>query len=71
MRVARDGPEAADMPNFFIFNVDGSLSDCGFDRWMQQTRDCASRGSVANEAKTSDLLHRKPEGTDVGALAER
>jgi len=67
--------------------------NCGFNRWMQHTRDCASRRSVAvtcpmssydavyspitpkgvghEEAKTTDLLHGKPEGADVGALAER
>jgi hypothetical protein len=43
----------------------------GFNRWMQHTRDCASRRGVANEAKTENLLHGKPEGLDVGALAER
>ena len=43
----------------------------GFNRWMQHTRDCASRRSVADETKTSDLLHGKPESADVGALAER
>jgi hypothetical protein len=42
----------------------------GFNRSMQHTRDCASRRSVADEAKTSDLLHGKPEGANVGALAE-
>ena len=30
----------------------------------------ASRRSVADEATTTDLLHGKPEGADVGALAE-
>jgi hypothetical protein len=38
---------------------------------MQHTRDCVSRRSVADEAKTKDLLHGKPESVDVGALAER
>jgi hypothetical protein len=35
------------------------------------TKFCVSRRSVADEAETSDLLHRKPEKTDVGSLAER
>jgi hypothetical protein len=38
---------------------------------MQHTRNCISRRSVADEAKTEDLLHGKPESVDVGALAER
>jgi hypothetical protein len=29
---------------------EGPLSDGGFNRWMQRTRDCASRRSVADEA---------------------
>jgi hypothetical protein len=40
------------------------LSICGFNRWMQHTRNCASRRSVANETKTTDLLHGKPESPD-------
>ncbi|WP_018076636.1 hypothetical protein [Thiobacillus denitrificans] len=43
----------------------------GFNRWMQHTRDCVSRRSVADETKTSDLLHGKPESLDVGTLEER
>ncbi|MDP1682783.1 MAG: hypothetical protein Q8L39_13555, partial [Burkholderiales bacterium] len=43
----------------------------GFNRWMQHTRNCISRRSVADEAKTKDLLHGKSEGADVGALARR
>src|ERR1700759_1627468 len=31
------------------------------------TKFCVSRRSVADEAETSDLLHRKPEKTDVGS----
>jgi hypothetical protein len=38
---------------------------------MQHTRDCVSRRSVADEEKTKDLLHGKPESLDVGALEER
>src|SRR5208282_2129819 len=30
----------------------------------------SNQRSVADEAKTSDLLHGEPEGADVGALAE-
>ena len=47
-----------------------SQKGCGFNRWMQHTRDCASRGSVADEVQTTDLLHGRPEGVDVGALAQ-
>ena len=47
-----------------------SAAECGFNRWMQHTRDCVSRRSVADETKTPDLLHGKPESSDVGALAE-
>jgi hypothetical protein len=43
----------------------------GFNRWMQHTRNCICRRSVANETKAEDLLHGKSEGADVGALAER
>jgi hypothetical protein len=35
---------------------------------MQHIKDCASRRSVANAAEAEDLLHRKPESHDVGAL---
>jgi hypothetical protein len=38
---------------------------------MQHTIDCVSRRSVADEAKTPNPLHGKPEGVDVGALATR
>jgi hypothetical protein len=44
--------------------------DCGLNWSMQHTRNCVSRRSVADEAKTPDLLHGKPESLDVGALAE-
>src|SRR5947207_15507364 len=44
---------------------------CGFNRWKQNTRNCVSRRSVADEATATDLLHGKPEGAHVGALAER
>ena len=37
---------------------------------MQHTRICVSRRSVADEAKTADLLHGKSEDVDVGALTE-
>lgn len=37
----------------------------------RNTYNCISSGSVADEAKTSDLLYGKPESTDVGALAKR
>jgi hypothetical protein len=43
----------------------------GFNGSMQHTGDCVSRRSVADEAKTEDLLHGKSESVDVGALAER
>jgi hypothetical protein len=35
------------------------------------TLNCVSRRGVANEAKTTDLLHGKPESADAGSLAER
>ncbi|MHB0926260.1 MAG: transposase, partial [Gallionellaceae bacterium] len=34
-----------------------SALQCGFNRSMQHIRICVSRRSVANEAKTTDLLH--------------
>lgn len=37
----------------------------------QHAEPCVSRGSVADETKISDLLHRKPEGADVGSLESR
>jgi hypothetical protein len=49
----------------------GPLLEGGFNRWMQHTRNCVSRRSVADETKTSDLLHGKSESADVGALEER
>jgi hypothetical protein len=45
---------------------------CGFNRSMQHTRICVSRKrSVADETKTTDLLHGNPESAHVGTLAER
>jgi hypothetical protein len=44
---------------------------CEFNWWMQHTKDCASKRSVANEAEATDLLHGKPESSDVGTLAKR
>lgn len=44
-----------------------SASGCAFNRSLQHTRGCASRGSVANEAKTSNLLHGRSETPHVGA----
>ena len=43
---------------------------CGFNRWMQHTRAYAGRRGVADETATSDLLLGKPEGVDVGTLAQ-
>ena len=43
----------------------------GFNRWMQHTRNCVSARSVADEAKTANLLHGKSESDHVGAVAER
>ena len=34
----------------------------GFNRWMQHTRNCVSRRSVADETKKTDLLHGEPKG---------
>jgi hypothetical protein len=49
-----------------------SASTCGFNRSMQHTRICVSRRrSVANESKTTDILHGKPAISDVGPLAKR
>ncbi|SPD43898.1 protein of unknown function [Cupriavidus taiwanensis] len=44
---------------------------CGFNRSMQHTKGFASLRGAANEAKTADLLHRDPKGTDVGTVAQR
>src|ERR1700681_3602596 len=43
----------------------------GFNWSMQHTRRHCGGRSVADEAKTEDLLHGKSESCDVGALAER
>jgi hypothetical protein len=37
----------------------------GFNRWIQHTRGCVNRRSVADEAKATDLLHGKPESAYV------
>jgi hypothetical protein len=42
----------------------------GFNRSMQRNERRMSGGSVANETETPDLLQRKPEGVDVGTLAQ-
>jgi hypothetical protein len=52
-----------------IRSAERRLYDGGFNGSMQHTRDCVSRRSVADEAKTEDLLHGKSEILDVGALA--
>ncbi|MGF6933964.1 hypothetical protein OKW41_003103 [Paraburkholderia sp. UCT70] len=38
---------------------------------MQHNERRMSGGSVANETEAPDLLQRKPEGIDVGTLAQR
>ena len=38
---------------------------------MQHTESCVSRRSVADEVQDTKLLHRQPEGFDVGALEGR
>lgn len=38
-----------------------SASACAFNRSLQHTRGCASRGSVANEVRTSNLLRGRSE----------
>jgi hypothetical protein len=43
---------------------------CGFNWWMQHTRSCVSRRSVADEIQDPDQLLGEPEGPDVGPLAE-
>jgi hypothetical protein len=43
----------------------------GFNRSMQHTENCVSRRSVADEVPDTKLLHRQPEGFDVGALERR
>ncbi|SPD44469.1 protein of unknown function [Cupriavidus taiwanensis] len=48
-----------------------TLHGCGFNRSMQHTKGFASLRGAANEAKTADLLHRDPKGTDVGTVAQR
>ncbi len=40
----------------------------GFNRAMQHTNHRVGGRSVADEATTTDLLFRQPEGADVGAL---
>lgn len=41
----------------------------GFN-WSTQHSSCVNRRSVADEAKTSNSLHRKRESADVGSLEE-
>lgn len=38
---------------------------------MQHTEGCTGSRSVADEAQEEDLLHRQPEGLDVGSVAAR
>ena len=44
---------------------------CAFNRWMQHTDAVKAEGSVADEAKATDLLFGEPEGAHVGTLAGR
>jgi restriction endonuclease len=48
-----------------------TVFELGFNRSMQHIKLCVSRRSVADEAKTQDLLHPNSEGNDVGTLEER
>src|ERR1700722_66542 len=48
-----------------------AILGCGFNRSMQHTSNCVSRRSVADDPKITDQLYGRPEGFDVGALAER
>jgi len=66
----RTRPQPAGQPlATTVIRAAGAL--LGFNRSMQHTRNCVSRRSVANEAKTEDLLHGKSESHHVGSLAER
>jgi hypothetical protein len=53
------------------FHEHGAEFGLGFNRWMQHTRNCVSRRSVANETETTHILHCNPESADVGSMAER
>jgi hypothetical protein len=55
----------------FVFDDRMAGYGCGFNRSMQHTEDCMNSEGCCNEAKTADLLHRKPESVNVGTLAER
>jgi len=47
-----------------------SASGLGFNRSMQHTKTGFGGRSVCNGTAAADLLFGKPEGADVGALAE-
>jgi hypothetical protein len=49
---------------------DQAAMHCSFNRSMQHTRICVDRRSVADETKTTDILHGKPEVSHVGSLAK-
>lgn len=51
--------------------MEGLLSTVDSTGLCTTTKFCVSRRSVADEAETSDLLHRKPEKIDVGSLVKR
>ncbi len=45
--------------------------DCHLNRSTQHLISNYREGDVENEVQTENLLHRNPQGIDVGSLAER
>jgi hypothetical protein len=69
--LAKALPDGYTLMMLAVAQLSATAFDCEFNRWMQHTRRCVSRRSVADETKTADLLHGRPESADVGTLAER
>ena len=52
-------------------SIIGLMVSCHLNRSTQHLISNYREGDVENEVQTENLLHRNPQGIDVGSLAER
>jgi len=79
LAVRKLSPQARDLADMYFFETlvrlhragEGAGYTGGFNRSMQHTDRCVSSRSVADEVPHAHLLHRGPEGGDVGAMEAR
>ena len=61
-------PKEQDYIEFLWDAFETNTTHGGFNRSAQHTNHCSGRRSVANEVPNTNVLHRHPEGIDVGAM---